>query len=182
MSHYAIRLNAEQSIRLFGLLQAKTTLTWNDILRSPQINLKACVSQGICVRKLYNMQPDINEWIRNSKVHIQDIELLREWHPHPFQHFRCTIGDLVLHRKYITPSVLQNAKITFDMLRENYGLTPDLMSLLKYSVSEWVSLGLSEDFLLNQLAPSPLYPKIFGMLSVQDVVSQIRRFSATTTS
>ena len=175
MSYYAIRLNADQSIGIFGFLNAKTTLTWNDILWFSTITLPLCVSKGICVRKLYNMQPDINEWIRNKKVFIQDIEFLKEWHPNPFQHFRCTIGDLVLHRKYITPNVLIDAGVTFDMLRENYGLTPDLMALLKYNVSEWIALGLTEEFLMEHIAQSPLYSKIFGMLSTQDVVTQIRR-------
>jgi hypothetical protein len=185
MNHYAIRLTPEQSLCIFGLWNAKTTLVWNDVLKFSKICLRKCVSSGVCARKLYNMQPDIKEWIKYEKTSIEDYELLEPWHPDPFKDFHCNIGDLVMYRKFLTPQILSKCGITFDILKENYGLTPDLMVLLRYNISDWIELGITENFIeqLYNSQPSasdgkmipPICQSIFGMLTKNDVLQQIKR-------
>ena len=65
------------------------------------------------------------------------------WTPDPFAHFRCTVGDLLMHRRLITPQCLARCGLTVRVMRERYGLTPDLMCELKYTPQERVDLGLS---------------------------------------
>ena len=74
----------------------------------------------------------------------QDMEL---WQPNPFLHFNCHIGDLVLKKQHLPCKVLINGGVTFHILLNRYGLTPDIMVLLKYSPEEWLQLGLSEEHL-----------------------------------
>jgi hypothetical protein len=187
-SSYAIRLNPEQSISIYGIWDAKTTLTWCDITRFHFITLKKCVCNGVCSRKLYRMQPDIKEWIKNEKVFIEDFELISEWHANPFRDFHCNVGDLVVHRKYITPSVLINCNINFTILKNDYGLTPELMVLLRYNVNDWITLGLTEEFVemcfenenghMSSNAihnRSTIVSSLFGMLSKNDILNLIRR-------
>ena len=70
------------------------------------------------------------------------------WTPDPFAHFRCTVGDLLMHRRLITPQCLARCGLTVRVMRERYGLTPDLMCELKYTPQEWVDLGLSVEVCL----------------------------------
>jgi hypothetical protein len=55
------------------------------------------------------------------------------WTPDPFVHFKCTIGDLALRRDVLPPSCLARCGLTVRVLREKYGLQPDLMCMLKYT-------------------------------------------------
>ena len=151
MEYYAIRLSAVQSISLFGFVNAKKTLTWEDIRIHKSITFLSCVESGIASKKLYNLQPILKEWIKNKKVTINDINLLDEWKPDPFQDFNCSIGDLVVYRKQILPQLLIQCGIDFNILTEKYGLNLDLMFLLKYTLDEWIQLGMHESFVQDIL-------------------------------
>lgn len=178
MNYYAIRLEPEQSLSIFGLFNAKTTLTWKDLLRISSIKFYTCYSNGVDTRKLYKMQPDIKEWIKHDKVTIEDLQYLEEWHPNPFSDFKCNIGDLVIHRKHLTPKIILNSKLTFTMLVDEYGLTPDLMILLRYSLNDWILLKITESFVvaLNDIK----FSMIFGGCSRQNVIECIKRHACST--
>jgi hypothetical protein len=173
IDYYPIRLLPEQSVFLFGFLEAKTTLTWKDVVTNPNINLSACVACGMDTMKLYRMQPDIKEWIQVGKACIKDYAHMQPWKPNPFTDLRCSIGDLVLHRKYIHPSMIASCGITFSILRERYGLTKELMVLLRYSVEDWIELEIQEDFLKE--LPDEYWSQIFGEASKSDLIELARR-------
>jgi hypothetical protein len=177
IDYYPIRLLPEQSVFLFGFLEAKTTLTWKDVTGHPNINLSACVACGMDTMKLYRMQPDIKEWIQYGKVSIKDYAHMQQWKPNPFTDLRCSIGDLVLHRKYIHPSMIASCGVTFNILRERYGLTKELMVLLRYSVEDWIDLEISEEFLkeLND----DYWSQIFGEASKSDLIELAKRKALT---
>ena len=71
LEYYVIRLEAHQSVGLYGYLLAKTTLTWKDTLLHPGINLKTCVAHGLDPAKLCRMQPDIREWFKHGKASLE---------------------------------------------------------------------------------------------------------------
>jgi len=79
IDYYVIRLDAEQSVRLYGFMLAKTTLTWRDILQNEPITLSSCISCGITSSKLNRMQPDIKEWINHGKASLDDCEHMGPW-------------------------------------------------------------------------------------------------------
>jgi hypothetical protein len=71
LEYYVIRLEADQSVLLYGLVFAKTTLTWKDVMQHAGITLKSCCECGIERTKLCRMQPDIREWMRNGKAKLE---------------------------------------------------------------------------------------------------------------
>lgn len=149
IDNYPIRLTNKQQAALFEyfMTKSKTTLTWKDIVRSEKITFRKCVDAQIEIQKLYNMQPDIEEWTKYNKVCLEDCKDMELWQPNPFYHFKCHIGDLVLKKEHLSCKVLINGGVTFDMLCHRHGLTPEIMVILKYSPEEWLRLGLSEDYL-----------------------------------
>jgi hypothetical protein len=173
MNYYAIRLKPEQSLRFFGLSRPKRTLTWSDVLENRHICLRYLVDNEIDIRKIYNLQPDIKEWIKAKKVEIRDFSLLELWSPHPFNDFKCTLGDIVIYRQYITSQILLNSGVTFKMLHERYGLTGDIMILLGYSVDDWINLGISESFI--ETLSEHTYKQIFGSYSKLKLYDNIKK-------
>lgn len=114
---YAIRLTPEQSLQLYGLWSPKRTLTWRDVLEHSTIYLGSCVRYGISPTKLNRMQPDIKLWIQYGKATVADCEHMLPWRPDPFKDLGCSIGDLVVYRRVLPPTLLIESGTTFAMLR-----------------------------------------------------------------
>lgn len=177
LEYYVIRLQPEQSIALYGYVFAKTTLTWRDTLQHATINLRTCTTHGVDPTKLCRMQPDIREWIKAGKAAMQDCALMGAWKPDVFRDLNCNIGDLVVHRKHLEPKLLIDAGVTFVVLKERYGLTPELMALLRYSPSDWMQLGVTSGFL--QDLTDDQWTRIFGSTNGRpDMIEKARRNSA----
>ena len=173
---YPIKINNEQIANLFeSCLHSKKTLTWKDIALEKKITFRKCVEQKIDIEKLHRMQPDIEEWIRHGKVELKDCKDLEMWNPNPFHHFKCCIGDLVIHRETLTARVLINGGVKFNILWERYGLTPDIMKLIKYRAEDWIHIGLTEDYLpqFNDMQ----WAGVFQNLKREDVAAGIRYFT-----
>lgn len=140
LDYYVIRLSPVQSVSLYGYAMAKTTLTWRDTLANVGINMQTCCEQGIDIAKLCRMQPDIREWLKTGKATLKDSPNMGPWKPDVFCDLGCCIGDLVIHRQWLGPQLLIDRGVTFSTLKDRYGLTPELMALLRYSSSEWIEL------------------------------------------
>jgi hypothetical protein len=91
------------------------------------------------------MQPKMNEWVRHGKAAFADIHLMQPWRPNPFTDLRCNISDVVIHR--FKPQVFLDCGVTFQELRDRYGMGPELMGFLKYTPEDWVALGMDAAFL-----------------------------------
>ena len=92
--------------------------------------------------------------------------------PNPFTDLGCSIGDLVLYRRFLPASLLIESGLDFCTLRDRYGLTVDIMTLLHYSVQEWVDLQI-EDTFLQQLTEEQ-WTRLFGLVSRNDIISRVR--------
>ena len=167
-NYYAIRLEPEQSLALYSWWAPKRTLVWRDVVDRPRITLRACVDAGIPPERLHRMQPDIREWIRLGRVTVEECQLMRPWRPDPFRDLGCqSLGDLVIYRDAITAQLLLDAGVTFETLRHERGLTPEFMVMLRYSLDDWVRLGLTRDFLDGIDAAH--WRSLFGTLTRADV-------------
>ena len=80
LEFYAIRLESEQSIALYGFINPKTTLTFRDVLENAKITLASCIACGVPASKLQRMQPDIKKWIQHGKTTIHDTPHLEPWY------------------------------------------------------------------------------------------------------
>ena len=147
LEYYVIRLQPEQSIHLYGYMCAKTTLTWRDVMLHTTISMRKCVECGIHAEKLCRMQPDIREWLKIGKAKIDDCALMGPWKPNVFTDLGCNIGELVIHRQALTAKIVIDGGGTFTMLKDVYGLTPELMALLKYTSKDWIDLGVHHTYL-----------------------------------
>jgi hypothetical protein len=160
MEYYVIRLEADQSVLLYGYVMAKTTLTWRDVLMHPGIHLQSCCECGVDPHKLCRMQPDVREWMRTGKAKLQDCALMEAWKPHVFRDLGCNIGDLVVYRKWLNAPMLIRAHITFETLQDMYGLNAEIMALLRYTPQEWLQLQIPTKFL--QELTDEQWNRIFG--------------------
>ena len=174
LEFYAIRLDPEQSLQLYGLLHPKRTLTWRDVLDHHSITLRRCIVVArIPADKLHRMQPDIKEWIRHGRTTVVDAPHMGPWRPHVFNDFGCSsIGDLILYRQYITPQMLVDSGVDFRTLRDRYGLTADLMVMLKYSADDWVRLRIDPQFVTIELSDEH-WRKLFGLTRRAEIVAQL---------
>ena len=173
LEFYAIRLEPEQSLQLYGLLNPKRTLTWRDVLENHGITLRRCIVVAcIPADKLHRMQPDIKEWIRHGRTTVADASHMGPWRPHVFNDFGCSIGDLVLYRQYLTPQMLVDSGIDFRTLRDRYGLTADLMVMLKYSADDWVRLRIDPQFVTIELSEEH-WRKLFGLTRRAEIIAQL---------
>ena len=136
-----IRIRAEQSLRLLGIMHAKSTLVWADVVANPRVTFGACFDVGIPANDLHRMQPCLREWTQLGRCGLLDCDHMAPWSPNPFTHFKGTIGDLAVHRKSLPPACLVRCGLTVRELRERYGLTPELMCLLQYT-PRFLLLGL----------------------------------------
>ena len=177
---YAIRLQPEQSLSLYGLLRPKRTLTWRDVLDNRRITLRGCVvTAGVPADKLHRMQPDIKEWIRHGRTTIADAQHMGPWRPHAFDDFGCNIGDLIVYRQYLTPQMLIDAGIDFRTMRNRYGLTAELMIMLKYSADDWVRLRIDAQFVSHELSDEH-WRKLFGLARRSEILAQLLAAAAPT--
>ena len=163
-----IRLAPEQSVGIFGFLHAKRTLTWPDVAGYRHIQFALCLENGLTVEQLYKLQPSLSEWSRLGKCTLSDCENMRLWAPNPFTDFKCTIGDLVVKKKEVTPAVLKRCGLTVKELRERYGLTSELMCMLQYTHREWLDLDIRQAD-LDVLSDSQ-FERIFGKVSRLDLL------------
>lgn len=169
-----IRLSPEQSVSLLGVMHAKRTLTWADIAAHRDLTFSVLAANGLTPQQLFRLQPDITQWVGAGRCRVEDIDRMALWAPDPFRHFRCNIGDLAVKRDVITPDVLRRGGVTVTDMRENFGLTPDLMALLRYSPMQWAEMGMSKrdlDALTNTEVE-----RIFGRVSREAVESQIAAY------
>jgi len=169
---YPIKITTLQSNSLFGMFRPKTTLTWADIIeKGSKVTFRDCVNAKIQISKLYQMQKDLDEWIRYKKVVLEDCKDLALWCPNPFYHFQANIGDLILKRHIISAEMLVQGGVTFDILWERYGLNPDLMALIRYTPEQWVALGI-QDKHLQCFSDDQMYA-VFGRLQRKDILQAI---------
>ena len=177
LEYYVIRLQPEQSVGLYGFANAKTTLTWRDTKAHPGISLRTCVHYGVDTAKLCRMQPDIREWMIAGKATLQDSPLMGPWKPDVFKDLNCNIGDLVVHRKALGPKLLIDAGMTFVVLKDRYGLTPEIMALLRYTASDWLELRIPSAF-LRELT-NDQWNRIFGCIHTRcDTIELAKRGEA----
>jgi hypothetical protein len=64
--------------------------------------------------------------------------------------------------------------VTFEVLWERYGLTPELMGLVKFTPEQWIELGLEERH-LAYFSSDKQWQEVFGNLRRQDVSLGISR-------
>jgi len=69
--------------------------------------------------------------------------------------------------------MLIDCGITFTILKERYGITKDIMIMLRYSVDEWIDLEIDQEF-LKELS-NDQWAQLFGEASRSDIIESSKR-------
>ena len=67
--------------------------------------------------------------------------------------------------------LLVDSGVTVTYLRMRYGLTPELMIMMRYSLDDWLALGLDEETLAQ--VDDAQWPRLFGTVSRVEVRAAI---------
>ena len=179
MDQYPIKLTAQQTVHLYGMFNTKPRiLTWcNVVERNSGITFRKCVDAKIDIRKLFNMQCDLQRWIQHGKVCLDDCLDLAPWRPNPFLDFQCHIGDLVLRKQVLTHAVLVRGGVTFELLWERFGLTPPVMAMVGFTPEQWVELGMQLQH--AEAIGDEHWGLVFKQMPRKDVLESIRRRSSS---
>lgn len=155
-----MQLTAGQACFLYGWLSAKYTLTWNDVLRQDNITFRKLQQANLTLEQIYQIQPDLQAWIRHRKVDKSDVpSVVLKWDCDVVRDFQYDLGDII------------NAKWSADKMHQlglsyqglcDIGLTSENMVLFKHvTLTGWGKLGLSRRF--AQDFPEPHLYACFGM-------------------
>lgn len=138
---HVVYLTPSQSVCIHGWLNPKRTLCWNDVCKSPWIDVKLLARAGISQDDMAGVQPDILEWISEKGVSFDDVPLMTRFPLHPIRHLGGDISSLVEHR--YSSRTLSDIGFTFGSLTIELGMRPQWMKMLSFTTTEWIRMGMT---------------------------------------
>ena len=137
-------LTAGQACYIFGWLNAKYHLLWEDVVMHDHITFKFLQSANISVDKLYVLQPDLKQWLLHGKMQKSDVlQVVKKWDSDIVKDFKLDIGDIAGFR--FNAEQLLALGINFSTLTA-MGLTAENMRLFPHiTLAQWQTLGLTKD-------------------------------------
>ena len=136
----AIKLNAYQSITLFGLArQPVLTLSWADIKRE-NFTWRELRALEVLAEDLKTMQPDKNEWLQRGGVGLEDLKDMIVFPVNPLTDFAVDLAEL--WKMQCSVDEMLKMGIHYDHLVAK-GITPAIMAAFRLPLSSWVDLGFS---------------------------------------
>jgi hypothetical protein len=163
-----IRLTAGQAVTIHGWWNARTQLTWTDVLAQEGLTFSRLLSFNLTEQELYVLQPDLQAWIRPCKATLPDCPRMRPWDAHPVRDFKADLSDIV--RTRWGSDTMSRVGVTFDDLLE-LGMTPEAMPLMNYTLMMWTEIGFKRHH-AERIPANQLF-NLFGMAK-QDVLVSLR--------
>jgi hypothetical protein len=154
----SVPLSSSQAVRIHGWTSPSRRLTWQKVRERTDLSFctlfniladnKTNVSTGLTVEAtraldtLYMLQPDILEWVRESKVALVDYEVMHmRWNVDPVTDFgnRVKVGEILQAR--FSHRAMVGCHLYVDTLF-SVGMTPEIMVLFGFTFEQWLRLGL----------------------------------------
>jgi hypothetical protein len=157
-----VELTPPQIVTLFGWFNLKPFITWEDIKKNSKITFHALRTAGLTPTQLHTIQPDIREWKEHGSITLHDCVTMTEWPAHPIHTMKADLADIISMRW--SPEQMISLGITVDELIE-IGMIPDLMTMFVFSLSSWVTIGLTRNH-VNDMTDNQIL-RIFRMSRVQ---------------
>lgn len=158
-----IVLTPGQAILAHGWVRAREYLTWGDVLNNDKLTFSYLnQTMGISDITLHNLQPDLQSWIKNKKVQLEDCPNLSLWDAHPVNDFQADLADLI--RMRWQAEQYKRMGIYYDSL-QNLGLTPETMTLFSFTLMNWIQIGFTRAHCEN-MSESILF-RLFTMTKIQ---------------
>eukprot|EP00961_Rhodomonas_salina_P174708 2356614-Rhodomonas_salina.2 len=150
MDHVAI-LNKGRSVRLspteaFAVyaFQPRTTITWSTVLELPKCTIQHLRKAGLSVNRIRQIQPKLCEWFINKRATYNDIAELSEWGiciPEECPLF--TLEDCFRLADRCTAERMVSVGLNLNCLMQMYGMKLTMMSMMHFSLLDWVVMGFS---------------------------------------
>lgn len=151
-----ICLSAQQNIIIHGIWSMKRTLDWETVkergLTVSFLSKKACLTED----DFFILQSDASQWVQNNLCCIQDCKALSRLPLNPVSGLKVTVDKLF----GFSCSDLLLFGVKYDEMKDA-GMTPVMMNLFHFSLSEWMDLGFS--VLHLQTLTSVETNSLFGM-------------------
>jgi len=158
-----IPLTAGQAVMAHGWIKAREYLTWGDVINNDKLTFEYLLrDMRLSEYTLHSLQPDLQAWIRNSKVTLEHCPFLGQWGAHPIEDFKADLADLIRMRWQV--DTYKKLGISFQDL-VGLGLTPETMMLFGFTLMNWIQLGLTRQY-CEGVHEMVLY-KLFGMSKIQ---------------
>jgi hypothetical protein len=141
-NHLQMQLTPGQSTFIHGWFTPKPSLRWNDVVESPGITFARCKQANVSLRQLYQLQPDVSEWIRFGGVTLDNVAEMHEtWDIDVFRDFKADLADVLRFRW--GSEVLRRIHVTYERLIEN-GMTAETMRMFGFTLLGWINLGFKQ--------------------------------------
>ncbi len=163
-----IALTPGQAVCLHGWWHARPSLTWPDVLANDALTFARLASVNLREQDLYLLQPDLQAWIKLSRVTLADCPRMRAWDAHPIRDFKADLADLISMR-WPADSLVRMG-VTYAEL-QSLGVTAETMALFNYTLMMWASLGFQRAHAVD--VPHNTLYRLFNM-SKQDVLACLK--------
>lgn len=132
-----VHLTARQSTLIFGWLNTREELVWNDVLRL-KLTLDKLVSFGLNATDLIVIQPNPMEWVKHAGAGLKHARFMQPWGANPFVHFGADLAD-VLSMKLSLAEMLR-MDISYKQLVAK-GMNEYTEGMFKFDSDECAMLG-----------------------------------------
>jgi hypothetical protein len=138
-----VKLKPPQIIKLFGWLNLKPFLQWDDVETSVQ-TFRSLRGIGLTSAQLYLLQPDVLEWKKHGSITLDDCHEMTLWPIHPCHDLGATLDQIMT--KQWKPTQMMHVGLTLRELTR-MGMSTDNMVLFGYPLSGWIDLGLDREYI-----------------------------------
>lgn len=147
---------------IHGWLSPRRTLSWDDVLASDHLTPEFLVCKArFTQQRLMSLQPDIYEWIHKKYVGLDDVPFMTGFPLDPIRHLNGDISTLITQR--YPCELLQDLGYTYRWLRESQRMDSKWMSLLGFSIKQWVSqLGMTVEDVKRDMSDADAW-EVFGI-------------------
>jgi hypothetical protein len=158
-----IVLTAGQAVLAHGWWKAREFLTWGDVLNNEKLTFAYLKENlGISEQNLYNLQPDLQSWIKTRKAVLKDCPMMTLWNAHPISDFAADLADLISMRWQAEQ--YKKMGVFYDNLLE-LGLTPETMILFGFTLMNWMQIGFTKTHC--EVLPDHITYRLFSMTKIQ---------------
>jgi len=113
-----VKLNALQSIKIYGLFNPKKFLKWDYIKDLDRVTLPFLLGEGIELQQIRRVQPNFDEWVETRKVKVKDIHLFYNWGGvNLFDAFKLDISAFLQHSSCFRPDYLLGCGVDWKLLK-----------------------------------------------------------------
>lgn len=150
-----MKLTPGQACYIYGWINAKLTLTWDDIVQNPSIDFEKLLSANLSVDHLHLVQPNLGLWIKAQKVNKSHLlQLAKKWDINDMQDLHVDIGDL-MDPQFCVDTLLKMG-VQYNTMQD-MGLTGENMRLFKHiTLIGWSRLGMTRNS-ANNISEHNLY-------------------------